>query len=227
MVVDHALNAKVLNTDGTVVSDDVMAVVVSEVLPAELDALMHTSNDLAMFLPLMRAFRQLGVLPLHLCQGLLFLAEELRVLNFFSCGKRRKGFEPDVNAYLGLNWFKPFWFTFDRERDVPLKSGSALDRAGFAFAFDRTMLDHLHPADLGEANRLIVGDGEPRLREREAVRAIGSTKTRYPGFSPSRMRRKKAFIARSMPTATFWRTWEWTCLRQGRCCFSTEKVSCC
>jgi hypothetical protein len=176
-IMEHAVDPQVLDANGSILGHAVVTILVREVLSTKLHAFMDTRYRFTVLLAFWRALRKSGVLPLHLCQGLLFLAKELGVLNFFSCGKRRKGFEPDVNAHLGLNGFKSFWFTFDRERDVPLKSGSALDRAGFDFPFDSSLRDHLETADLAEADMIIMGDGETTLREREAVRAMSPTKT--------------------------------------------------
>jgi hypothetical protein len=52
-----------------------------------------------------------------------------------------------------------------------------MDRARFDFAFDLAMVDHVDTTNLGEADAVIVGDGEPRLREGKGVIAVLATKT--------------------------------------------------
>jgi hypothetical protein len=79
---------------------------------------------------------------------------------------------------LGINWLKPFRLTFNREGDIPFVGGRSANSTRFDLALDWTMIDHLNTADLGEANTVIMGDGETRLREGEGVIAVFASKAR-------------------------------------------------
>jgi len=63
----------------------------NEILPPIFDPLVDTRYHLAPFLPLFSTFSRLGQPALCTGQGLLFLAEEVGILDLFSCGKIRKG----------------------------------------------------------------------------------------------------------------------------------------
>lgn len=180
MLVGHAIDVEVFHTDDAKPSHNVMAVLVGEVGPSERDPLMDTSQRFAMLLALFGTFRKLAMPALHLCQGLFFLAEKARVLNFLSCREGRKGFQSDVNP----NWLRTrgqsFRVRLTREGDVPLARRGSMDRTRLHLALDGAMIDHLDRADLGETHPIIVGDAEAALGIGETIIASLSLKPGIP-----------------------------------------------
>jgi hypothetical protein len=96
MVVKHSVDVEILNTDEAILINDPTGVLMGEVTPSELDALMHMRNGFAMLTPLFAPFCQFGVLTLNFCQCLLFFAEETGILDFLSIGERGKSLDPHI-----------------------------------------------------------------------------------------------------------------------------------
>ena len=178
MVVNHSVHMKVFDTDHTETIDDLFTFLVGEVIPSEGDTLVDTSNNLAVFASLPRAFRQLGVFALHFGQGLFFFAEKAGVRDLFPIGEGRKGLESDVNPDLSSNRVKSFRITFDRERHIPFARTTPTDGTGFDGSLDRTVIDHFDTANLGECHAVIMRETKAALREGEAIVAVSSTKAR-------------------------------------------------
>src|SRR6266705_1632682 len=182
MIMKHAVYAEVFYADDPVGIDDLAAFLMGEVLPSPSDTLMDTGDSLTVCAPFWRAFRQLGMLALYLCQCLFFLTKEARVLNLFTIRERSKGLESHVDTNLGRHIRQAFRLTLYREGDIPLPSRGTLKSTRLDLALDLAMVDHLECTNLGEDNAAIMGDAKTRLREGEAVIAsiaFEARKTRF------------------------------------------------
>src|SRR5258706_547168 len=151
MVVNHALHFQIFDTNNAKVVDHTAALLVGEVLPTPGDTLMHTSNRLAMFAPLWRTFRQLGMLPLDFGKCLLFGPKEARIFYFLSIRERSKRLESNINAYGGRGLRQVLRFYLARKGSVPFADVALVGREGFVLSPGRTMVDHFGVADLREA----------------------------------------------------------------------------
>jgi hypothetical protein len=178
MSMNQTVDVQVLHTDHPKAVNDLTAFLVREIVTAERDTLMHTSNDFAMLPALGRAFGQLGVRALDACQRLLFLAKKPGVLNRFPRRQGSKRLESDINPDVRIGWLKALGFTLDRETHVPLPGAALVDGTGFHRALDGPVIDHLDRANLGEGHAVIMGDAEPALREGETIVAVCALEAR-------------------------------------------------
>jgi hypothetical protein len=169
MVVSHTVNVQILNGNDAERVHDLTAFLVRKILPPEGDALMHTGYSLAMLAARWFPFGKPGMLALHFGQGLLFLAEKVRVVDLFPSRERSERLESDVYPYLLATLWQAFWLAFNREGRIPFARRRAMDGTCLDLATDGTMIDHLDAANLGEAHTVIVCDAEARLREGETV----------------------------------------------------------
>jgi hypothetical protein len=192
MVMGQTVDMKVFDTDHTETIDDLPTFLVGEGITPEGDTLVNTSNNLAVFASLRRTFRQLGVLTLYFGQGLFLFAEKAGVRDLFSIGEGRKGFESDVNTDLGRRFWQTFRFALTGERDVPLSGTTPTDGTGFDLTLDRTVIDHLDTANLGEGHTVIMRETEATLREGEAIIAVTASEARktriFTSFAASKER---------------------------------------
>ena len=169
VVVNHAVHLEVFYTDDPIGIDNLTTILMGEVLSSEANPLMDAGNNLAMLASLGSTLGKFGVLTLDLGKGLFFLAKEARVLYLSAIGESGKGFQPDINTYLGGRGLQALWLTFNREADVPLASRGTMNCTGLHLAFDGPMVDHFETSNLGEADSLIVGDTKSTLRKGETI----------------------------------------------------------
>jgi len=177
MMVNHAVHMKVFDTDHPKSGDNLPGFLVDEGIPSEGDTLMHTCHNLTVLASLGGAFRKLSMLALHFGQGLFLFAEEAGVRYLFSIAKRSKRFQADVNTDLFRAFWQTFRFALTGERDVPLSGTTPADGTGFDLTLERTVIDHLDTANLGESHAVIMRDAKATLREGEAIVAVSPTKT--------------------------------------------------
>src|SRR6266699_3952774 len=163
MVVGQTVHGQVLHTDDTVGVHDTAALLMGEVITAEVDALMYSCNEFAM-------------LALHFCQCLFLFPEEAWVLYLSAIRERGKRLESYVDANLRGALRQSLRITLDRERGIPLASRGTMNGERLDLALDRAVIDKLDTANLGEAHPIIVGgclggrdNAESRLRIGEAV----------------------------------------------------------
>src|SRR6266480_2555111 len=182
MIMGHSIDVQVFYRNDAKSINNLAAFLMSEIISTEFDTFVDTGNGLTVFPSLRRPFRQLGMLALYLSQGLLFLAEETGIGDFFTSGERSEGFQANVNPDLCSNGVKSFRLTLDRKGDIPLACRRALHGTGFDFALDRAVIDHLDTADLGKGHALIRSDAKPRLGEAERIIASEAFKTGIAGF---------------------------------------------
>ncbi len=178
MVVNHPVDLEVFDADRPEAVNDLPTLLMGEVLAPECNTLMHPRNGLAMLAPLWCAFRQFGVLALHLSPRLFFCTEEARVLNLFPAREGCKGFESHINTDLLRGIGQAFRFTFYREAHVPLARRGTRDGTRLDLPFDLTVIHHLDAANFREAHPVIMRDAKARLREGETIVAIGPTEAR-------------------------------------------------
>jgi hypothetical protein len=182
MIVYHTINGQVLDADHAKMIDNLTAILMGEVLTPELDTLMNAGYYLTVLPAFWGPFGKLRMLALDLSQCFLFLAKEPRILDLFSSREGGKGFEPYVNTHLERALWQPFRFTFYREGDIPLAGTAFVDGTGLDLSLDLTVVDHLHAANLGEADPVVMRDTKATLGEGEAIVAVLATKTREAGF---------------------------------------------
>lgn len=79
-MVNHPIHVQVFYADDTEVIDNLSAVLMSEIVPAPRNTLMHSGNRLAMFAPFWRALGEFGVCALNLRKSFLFWARPTQML---------------------------------------------------------------------------------------------------------------------------------------------------
>jgi len=178
MVMHHPVHAQVFHRNHTEAVYDLSAFLVREIITLEGDTLMDTSNRFTMLTPFWGAFCQSGVLALYSCQCLLFLAKEMRVSDLFTGRERRKGFESNVNAYLGRHIWQAFWFALNRKASIPLARTALVDSERFDLAAYRTVIDHFDAPHFGQRDAPVMRERKARLWEREAIITVTTSKTR-------------------------------------------------
>jgi len=177
MIMHHPVHMQIFDTNHTETVDDLAAFLMCEVIAPEGDTFMD-SGDYPAVLPTLRcALGQFRVFALDFGKCLLFLAKKARVRYLFFITESSKGLETDINTHLGRRWLKTFRLTLDREGNIPFAGTTTADSAGFQFALDRSMVDHLDRANLGESHT-VMGDTETTLRKGEGVVAVSTTETR-------------------------------------------------
>src|SRR2546425_269039 len=169
MVMGHALDMQVFYRNDPKVMNNLAAFLMGEIIPSELNPFMNPRHNLAMLASLRRPLSQLGMLALDSGKSLFLFAKETRVSYLFTCREGRKGLESDIYSYLRRVLRQAKMLTRTRKRDVPFAGRGTLHRTGFHLALDRTVIDHLDTANLGEAYSVIMRDAETRLWEREGV----------------------------------------------------------
>jgi hypothetical protein len=180
MIVGHPIDVQVFHTDDGKAIDNATAFLVREVVTSEGDPLMHPGDGFSVLTAFRCAFGQLGMRALDVCQRLLFRAEKPGVLNCCTRRQGRKRLESDINPDVRLHWLKALGFTLTGEGYVPLASPTTPNGTGFQLALERTVSDHLHPANLGKRHVVIMGETEPALGEGETIIAVCATETGKP-----------------------------------------------
>src|SRR6266852_6039515 len=182
MVVHHPVDGQILNSNDAISIHDGTGVLVSEVLSTPGNTFMHPRYHLPMLLSLRRSPGKLGVLALHFCQGLLFLAKEAWVGNLFSGRQGGKGCESHIYPDLLCAFGKSERLALYGKAGIPLAGGGAVDGQGLDLATQGAMVDHFDGSDLGDHHSLIMGDSKARLRESEGVVAITTLEARIAFF---------------------------------------------
>ena len=180
MVVGHPVDLQVFDAENPVGIDDLATFLVGEVFSTPSSTFMHSRNRFTVFAPNVRSDSKFRVLALHFCQCFFFLAKEARIGYLSAIRKGCKRLESYINTYLLLAFWQTFRITLYRKADVPLACRAAMNGTGFELALDWAMKHHLDTADLGEADAVVMGDGKPALREREAIITSFPFKTREP-----------------------------------------------
>jgi hypothetical protein len=103
MMVKHAIDVKIFHTESSELIEDLSTVLMGKVVTSPFRSFMHPRHHPAMSAPFFRAFRQFGMLALHLGQSFLLTAEEARISNFLSGGQGGKGLESNIKTY--WRWF--------------------------------------------------------------------------------------------------------------------------
>lgn len=193
VVMRHAVDMQVLNADDAKPVNNPPTLLMTEIRTLEGDTLMDTGDGFAVFALLLGAFRQFGMFSLDFGKGLLFLAKEAGIGNLFTCRERGKGLESDINAHLLVVFRQALRFALTREANVPFASGGPMDGTRLDLARDGAMMNHLHGANLGEADPIIVGDAKARLREGERVIAVAATEAGKARFLTALAASEKGF----------------------------------
>lgn len=178
MIMGHAIDTQVLYRNEPKVIDKATAFLVREVVAAERDTLMYSCNRFPVLAALRRAFREFAMLALDFGKSLFFLAEKARVGNRFPSRQGGKGFQTYIDTDLFGTFGQTLRLTLDREASMLFAGRGTLDCTGFHLALNRAVIDHLDTTYLGEADPLIVGNAEARLREGERVVALMPFETR-------------------------------------------------
>lgn len=169
MVMGHAVDLQVFDTDDTVRVDDLTTVLMGEVVTSEGDTLMHPCNSFPMFPAFGCPFGKFAMLALNFGKGLLFLAEKPGVLYLSSIRHGSKGLESDINPDLRGAFRQSLRFTLHREGHIPLAGRGPSNSTRFHLPFDRAMIDHLDSSNLRNHYTIVILDAEATLGEREGV----------------------------------------------------------
>ena len=169
MVMHHSVHMQVFYRNQTELVHDHTGVLMSEITASELNPFMDTGYDMAVLAPFSTPFGKFGMLALNLCQCFLFFAEETRILDLLPIGKSSKGLETNIYTYLCGIFRQALRFALTREANIPLTGGRPGDGACLDLASYWAVVDHLDGANLGEADTIIMGDGEAALWKGEAV----------------------------------------------------------
>ena len=92
MIAEHIPDAQFFDGDDAEAIDNTACVLMAEVVPPVADTLMDTRDDLARLFSLTAPTLLLREFALCFGEGLLFLAEEARVLDELAVGQGREGF---------------------------------------------------------------------------------------------------------------------------------------
>ena len=177
MMVSHPVDMQVFHADHPKTIDYLAALLVGEVVTSEGNTLVHTGHSLAVLPSLRGAFREFGMFALHLCQRLLLFAEKPGILDCFSSGESRKGFQSNVYPYLSISWRQAFRFALNQERDVPFACRTPMHRTRFHLPLERPVIDHLDRPNFGEDHPILMGDAKATLGEGERVIAPSALET--------------------------------------------------
>ena len=177
MVMNHAVHKQVLDADHAEAVYDPPSFLMGEIVTPKPNPLMDSCHGFAVLAPFRRAFRQLGVLSLDLCQCLFFLAKECGVGDLFFIGKGGKRCESNINTNPCRNLWQAFRLAFDRERHRPFARRGTMDGTGLDASLDLAMIHHLDRANLGQCDPSVVSEAKARLRKGEAIITITSLET--------------------------------------------------
>src|SRR5712692_3120917 len=119
MIMGHAVDMQIFHRYDTKSVNDLTGFLMGEIIAPEGNPLVNTRYHLAVFLAFRTNQSLFGVFALHTSQGLFFLAEKAGVLNLFTSGKSRKGFQANVDSYLSRYIGQMLRFALNRERHVP------------------------------------------------------------------------------------------------------------
>jgi hypothetical protein len=169
MIMGHAVDAQVLYRNDTETVYDLPAFPMGEIIPSELDALMHAGNGLAMLPPFGGSLSEFAVLALYLCQRLFFLTKKAGIGNLTTIRQGRKRLESYINPDLLWLFRKSLRVTLHRERGIPFAGTAFLDGEGFDLSSDGAVQDDLHVSNTGKRKLPLSIDLEPELRVGEAV----------------------------------------------------------
>jgi hypothetical protein len=139
------------------------------------------------------------MLALDSGKGFFLFAKKARITYLFFITESSKGFESNVNTYLGRGFWQTERLTLDREGNIPFASTAPSNSTRFHLALKGTVRDHLDTPNLRKCHTIIMGgrpgDGdntETTLRKGEAIVAVTATETRvarlFTGFAASKER---------------------------------------
>lgn len=185
MIMHHPVDFEVLDGNRSKVIDDFPAVLVSEIVPAVPDALVDTSNPLALALSLPGALLGFGELSLLAGQVFLVSSEELGSRDNLGSREGGKGGEANVNAHgFGGSW-ESSSLHLAGDADEPLAGGASLDRTGLGSAFQGSMEDNPYLANLGELQDIAFKlPAKFRLRKGEGVISVVAPEAGIAGIFP-------------------------------------------
>src|SRR5579875_369836 len=177
MVVEHAIDRQVFNSDQIVLVDDAPTLLMREGGPAPRNTLMHTRHRLATFLAFRRALLRFGEFLLHTSKSFLVGAEEARIGNLLARREGSKSRQTNINPHLasGLRQRRGISH-LTRKTNVPLAGCRDRDRGRLGRAFKRAVVDDLQVAHMRHMQSVV-------LQSHAAVRQLGVGETRIASFA--------------------------------------------
>jgi hypothetical protein len=149
MIMDHAVDAQVLNADDSVVVDDLPGELVGKIIPPKPDAFMNPGDDLAPPSPLGSSFSRFVQFPLRFGQGFFFLPEEPGILNESPVREHGKSVQAHVDTHGLIAGREKLRLNLAAKGHIPLAGGRAADGGRFGLAAHLPVHDDLDMADLG------------------------------------------------------------------------------
>ena len=177
-VMHHLVDREVFDSDHVEAIDYPSALLVREVVTAESDAFMDTSNWFAALRPFRRSLRLFRKASLHLRQRLFVSPEESWIGDPLTCGERCEVGEANVNAHrLGRLRRCLIRNGFAGKGDVPFARAGALDTARLDAPLNGSMEHRSHTTDLRQGDATIFRiNPPPTLWVGKRIVAPNSTK---------------------------------------------------
>jgi len=148
MIMDHAIDVEILNTDHAKGIDNLSALLVGEILSTPRDTFINTSNRLAVLTAFRRTFGEFGVFALDFCQGFLFHTKETRIFDFLSIREGGKGLQAYIDSdALGILW-QTLRFSLTGETRIPFAGAALADRTGLGGTLEASMQNNLDMSHL-------------------------------------------------------------------------------
>lgn len=177
VVMNHAIDAQILNSYDAKAVDNAFAILVSKVLPSVRNTLMDMRNNLSLFSSSRSALRFFGQSSLSFSQRLLICPEEVGIGNGLSSGQGSETPQSDINAHHLTGFWERLIFHFTGKGYKPLASPSAPNTTGLNPTFNRTMDDSLHRADFRQSDSVGI-DRISTLGIGKAIIPTSTTKSR-------------------------------------------------
>ena len=182
-VVNHSVDVQVFNEDSSISVNNLSGFLMGEVLTLEPNAFVNPADDLTTFEPFRSTLRFFGKFALDFCKPLLFLLKKAGIVHYVSIGEGSEGVKANINTDRVVPYRQNFRLNGSGKSDIPFARRRTKDSGGLWYSTERTMLNNLNVADLGnEESAVFNGTARRDLGESYAVVSSLSFKTRIAGF---------------------------------------------
>lgn len=178
MVLDHILDAQVLETNHVVFIDKLTAQLMTKISSSISNTLVNVGHNPPPSGALRRALFGLTQTALGLSKGFLFFAKEARIGNLFTIGEHSEGCQSQVNPNVSACSGQGFGLDLSGEAGEPLIRRVAPDDHLLNLALNGPMESDLDVSNLGKVEFPLIGDAESELGVRDAMVAALAFKTR-------------------------------------------------
>ena len=182
MVMNHPVDAQILNCYDTKAIDNAPAVLMGKVFPSVRYMFVDMRNHLSSFSPGRSPLLLFRQLLLGFSQCCLIFSKEARVSDHFSIRQGSKAHESNINTNRLSRFWKWLVLNFTNKGYKPLAGACAPNTAGLNFTFNRAMEDSLHRADFRQVDTIRI-DRISALGIGEAIIPTNTTESRIARIS--------------------------------------------